>query len=297
MSQDDYGYFGPSYSYADNIPLPASIGVRQDPSVGAIIDAVAAVNTYADIIGFGAPTFFDQQNLQPMGIRYYLNTELKCSNGATMSAYTDNVPKGTALGTNIQRALASSGLPPLKGLAPGMIESAETALDPRPILSAVTNSGYPVCQQVQCPVGDVNGLLKNAAAGPTDPPFIVDPVQYVNGVPTQTRWVQAYDNTGNQITISKDEFVATPKCYNADGTYMSRPGTGCPPTQPQAQSAAGGSPYPLCTVLQPASLPPPLMVETFNGGSGGSLSDSERLVAAIALTGLGAALLWAIRRH
>jgi len=286
---DNYGYFGPNFSFADSVPLPGQVGVRQDSSISALVDSAAAVNTYLDIIAFGAPTFFDQQQVQPMGIRYYMDTGMRCSNGANMSQYFDTVPKGTALGSTIAAGLASAGLPPLKGLAPGMVESAESALDPRPIFAAVSGTGYPVCQQVQCPVGTPTGSIANQSGGGGN--FIIDPVQYVNGMPTQTRWVQAYDSTGAGITISKGEFAATPKCYNPDGSYMTRPPNGCPAAAPPGISQAGVLPYDLCTVLQPATLPPTLNPEGFAN------MDTGRMGAAVAVAVLGGVALWALGRR
>lgn len=288
---DNYGYFGPEYSFADNIPLPGQIGVRQEASIGAIIDSVAGINYYVDTIAFGGRTFFDQQNPQPMGIRYYMNTEMRCSNGATMSEYFDGVTKGNLLGDHVAEALASAGLPGLKGLAPGMLENARDALDPRPLLSAVTGTGYPVCQQVMCPVGDTNGWTQNAQDA--NKPYIIDPVQYTaGGMPTQTRWVQAYDSTGSAINISKDEFGATPKCYNADGTYMDNPPDGCPTTETGETDTPGVDKYALCTVIRPPTMPPTLSNEGFVGSS--DTADTIVLVAcALALVGLGA---WAVCR-
>ena len=298
--QDNYGYFGPDYSFADNIPLPGQIGVRQDPSVGAIIDSVAGVNYYVDTIAFGGPTFFDNHNPEPMGIRYFLNTGMRCSNGATMSAYFDGVTKGNLLGQDVANALASAGLPGLKGLAPGMLENARDALDPRPILSAVTGTGYPVCQQVQCPVGDVRGAVADASN--PNQPYIIDPVQYVNGMPYQSRWVQAYDNTGSQIQITKDEFSASPKCYNADGTYQSNPPTGCPATEPPATGVGGADPYSLCSVTQPAAMPPSLnqggpSTEGFALNGQKEMEEFERIALALGVAALGGVALWALGRR
>ena len=254
--QDNYGFFGPDYSFADNLPLPGQIGVRREPSFGAILDSVSGINYYVDVIAFGGPTFFDTKNPTPMGLRYFLNSEMRCSNGASMSEYFDGVTKGDLLGDNVAKALASSGLPGLQGLAPGMLENARDALDPRPILNAVMGSGYPVCQQVRCPVGDGNGSIRNASNN--DMPYIVDPVEYVDGRPTQLRWVQAYDQTGSLINISKDEFGATAKCYNADGTYMSNPPDGCAANEPPRVNEKGIKKYDLCKVTQRAVMPPAL---------------------------------------
>lgn len=296
---DNTGYFGPEYSFADNVPLPGQIGVRQEPSFSAIIDSVAGINTYVDIIAFGGRSFLDNQNPTPMGIRYYLNTGMRCSNGATMSEYFDGITRGDLLGEDIAEALASSGLPGLKGLAPGMLENARDALDPRPIFSAVTGTGYPVCQQVLCPVGDSLGSIQNAHNATQ--PYIVDPVEYIEGIPFQTRWVQAYDNTGSPINITKDEFGATPKCYDAEGTYMERPPDGCPP-EPAPVLEPGSDKYGLCFVRQPAVMPPTLSrqdtteatTEATTEGFSNTGSDTLLFLATAAI--IGSVAVWYVLR-
>lgn len=257
MSTDQYGYFGPEYSIADNIPMPNEIGVRQESSISAIIDSVGGINYYVDVIAFGGPSFLDSHSPQPLGIRYFLNTDMKCSNGATMSEYMDGVTKGDLLGTRVEEALAGAGLPGLKGLAPGILENARDALDPRPILSAAMGTGYPVCQKVACPVGDVNGGITNAETGTS---YLVDPVQFDGTTPRQTRWVQAYDSTGTAIQISSAEFATTPKCYNADGSWMARPPEGCAATEPPPSdsNAMGSGPYASCKLIQAPVMPPTL---------------------------------------
>jgi hypothetical protein len=294
MSQDDYGFLGPNYSVPDAIPLPGQVGVRQEASFGAILDSIGGVNYYVDTIAFGGPTFFDSHNPQPMGIRYYLNTGMRCSNGATMSEYFDGITKGDILGSRVAAGLASAGLPGLRGLAPGILENARDALDPRPIFSAVTATGYPVCQQVACPVGDNGGAVTDPA-DPTQTPFILGDLIWNNGMPYQKRWVQSYDANGEALSISKDEFAAAPKCYNADGSYMDNPGAGCAATEPPAVADPGIGRYSNCSVLQPPSLPGGA-AEGFSG-----ISDvSEGGVAAAALiTGvalLGGLALWSMSR-
>jgi hypothetical protein len=294
MSQDNYGYFGPDYSVADNILLPGAIGVRQESSFEAIFDAVGGVNYYIDTVAFGGPTFFDSQNLQPAGIRYFLNTEMRCSNGATMSEYMDGITRGDLLGDRVKDALASAGLPGLKGLAPGILENARDALDPRPLFDAVTASSYPVCQQVQCPVGDSYGATANS----TDPTkkYIIDPVNYDgNGMPTQTRWVQAYDSDGDRISVTKDEFGAAPKCYNADGSYMTTPPAGCPASAPAALTATpSGTKYSLCTQLQPQTIPS--APESFADFGGSTEAATATAIAVGAVAALAAIGVWSFFR-
>jgi hypothetical protein len=295
-TQDDYGFFGPDYSFADNIALPGEIGVRNESSVGAIVDAVGGVNHYLDVIAFGGPTFFDQHAPSPLGIRYFMNTQQRCSNGATASDYFDGITKGDILGDHVAAALASTGLPALRGLAPGMLENARDALDPRPIISAVTGAGYPVCQQVQCPVGDYNGNVQNAFDATK--PYIIDPVQYVNGGPKQTRWVQALDSTGAPITVSKDEFATAPKCYNANGTYIQPAAAGCSADEPVTESIGGTGRFGLCTIVRPAQMPPTVTAASAasEGFRNGPSDTVVSVGAALAVAALGGIALWALSR-
>jgi hypothetical protein len=292
---DDYGYFGPKYSFADNIQLPGDIGVRQEASVGAIMDALSGVNYYIDTIAFGGQTGFDNVPQLPMGIRYFLNSEMRCSNGATQSTYFDGITKGDLLGDRVKAGLASAGLPGLQGLAPGILENARDALDPRPILSAVVGTGYPVCQKVQCPVGTSYGQIANL----DDPanPYIIDSVESVNGMPYQTRWVQAYDSDGSAISITKDEFAATPKCYNADGSYRSDPPAGCPATEPAPVNGQGQDNFSLCTVLQNATMPPTLQAASAaTEGFTDFGSTEEFVILGASLAALSGVAVWFMSR-
>jgi hypothetical protein len=275
--QDNYGFLGPEYSYADDIKLPGQIGVRQEPSFGAILDSVGGVNYYIDQIAFGGPTGFDKQNVTPLGVRYFLNTEMTCSNGASMSEYFDGVTKGDLLGKRVKDGLESAGLPGLRGLAPGMLENARDALDPRPIFDAIAGGGYPVCQQVKCPVGTEAGNVSNPDT--PDKPYILGELTWEGGIPYQTRWVKGYDEKGNAVNLSREEFAAMPKCYNADGTYMARPSGGCPAAEPPAKPTRGKGKYERCTQLKGTSR------EGFTEEQKKTIETSLTLAASIVLVG------------
>jgi hypothetical protein len=266
--QDDYGFFGPEYSFADDIKLPGQIGVRQEPTFGAILDSVGGVNYYIDQIAFGGATGFDKQDVSPLGVRYFLNTDMMCSNGASMSEYFDGVTKGDLLGKRVKDGLASAGLPGLRGLAPGMIENARDALDPRPIFEAIAGGGYPVCQQVKCPVGTEAGRISKDSE--PDKPYILGTMSWEGGIPYQTRWVKGYDEKGKAINLSKEEFAATPKCYNANGTYMDRPPAGCPAKESPSKPRRGAGKHELCTQLR--------------GSSREGFTEEQRVVAEVSLT-------------
>ena len=47
------GLLGPNYSFADNLPLPEQVGVRNGDDLQSVTDSVKAVAYYVDMIGFG----------------------------------------------------------------------------------------------------------------------------------------------------------------------------------------------------------------------------------------------------
>jgi len=134
-----------------------------------------------------------------------------------MWQYMQGIPEGNALGPNVKNAMAAMGLPPLKGLAPAMLEDVENALDPGPMMNALFGSGYPVCSEVTLPVGDAYGRIKDSTTGE---PWISDPdtaIDTGNGY-TQKRWIQSVDSKGNPINLSRENFEAKKKTHHPDGT-------------------------------------------------------------------------------
>jgi hypothetical protein len=226
----DTTYFGPNYDFAENMPMPADIGVRRDDSLSSVIDAARGAAYYMDMIGFGEPSNEFTRDMankpRPLGINYFIRTGSQCSNGADMWYYVNGVPDGSALGETLKTALARSGLPPLRGLAPGMLEDAKAGLDPRPVVSAVLGSGYAQCRKVTLPVGDTFGRTVNPK---TKKPWIGGPIQRINGVPHQTHWVQDVSAEGNPIYLFVDEFDKAPKTQCPDGSNKPASGT-CPPS-------------------------------------------------------------------
>lgn len=186
-------YFGPNYSYADQIQMPQQLGVRRSDSLSSVIDATKGVLWYTDMIGYGEPSSYMTANMStrpyPMGVNYFVRTSTKCSNGADAWMYMPGIPEGTALGTRIATALRETGLPQLRGLAPGMIEDAKAALDPSPVLNAVFGSGYAKCRQETKPVGDYKGSLRGNDGSEWIRSLFPGDIQYINNMPHQTRWV------------------------------------------------------------------------------------------------------------
>jgi hypothetical protein len=217
------GFFGSSYSPADALLTPPDVGVTTGDGLSDVMNAVKGVAFYSDMIGFGqsSSSMTAGMPLKPLGINYFANTGQTCSNGADMYQYVQGIPQGTALGSRVSTALAQMGLPALKGLAPGMMEDAESALDPSPLLNAMLGSGYPQCKQVTQQVGDSYGHIADPETGA---PWIDQPdtaTQQSDGLYYQTRWIQDTDANGNPISLTKDQWAATAKTYNPDGTPLS----------------------------------------------------------------------------
>jgi hypothetical protein len=198
------GTFGPPYDPSDELVIPSQIGVRNEGTLDATIDAVRGVAFYADMIGFGAPSNGFTRNMAvppyPLGVNYFLKTSQKCSNGEPMYEYVEGIPTGTALGVRMQAALAGMGYPPMKGLGPAMVEDVKDALNPKPIVRALFGSAYPRCKQVKQRVGSsVNRLYGLTADGQLDKskPLVEDPDSVIydgetnnfGPVPKQVRWV------------------------------------------------------------------------------------------------------------
>lgn len=224
MVPSGIGFFGSPYSPADAMMTPGQIGVRVGNSMSDVISAVKGVGFYADQIGFGAPSTGLTQGmpLKPLGVNYFMKTGMTCSNGAEMWHYMQGITQGNALGDKMKKAMAEMGLPPLQGLAPGMIEDAQNALNPGPLLNSMFGTGYPQCRQVTMPVGDAYNRIQDPDTGQN---WIGDVTGLTRqgGVPMQTRWVQDKDSNGNPINLSRDDWVATPKTFQKDGTPVPAP--------------------------------------------------------------------------
>jgi hypothetical protein len=239
------GFLGPNYSPADEMMAPAQIGVRRGGGLDDVLGAVKGIIYYGDMIGFGeASSGFTKgmPGMKPLGVNYFINSGLQCSNGATMWEYVQTIPTGDALGNKIKDAIREVGLPQLRGMAPGILEDAKSALNPFPVINAVVGSGYPQCRLVKMPVGDADGKIQNV-----DGNLLVDPAGLLldsSGKYYQEHWIQdrevppvrragesADDQfmRGNPIQLPYDVWSAAKKLYRDDGCLVDRkavpPGT------------------------------------------------------------------------
>ena len=204
------GFFGPKYDPSNFVPLPGDIGVHRGDNLSDVTNAIKGVAYYADTIGFGESSGYLTQGMdfQHFGVNYFMKTGAKCSNGADMWMYVETIPQGNALGNRVKQGLASAGLPAMRGLAPGMLEDVEGALNPAPIIGALFNGAYSSCRQVTQPVGDEKGRVSDPDSGDL---WVEGPVVMKNGMPFQTKWVQ-------DQTLTREQWQSVPKTMKADGT-------------------------------------------------------------------------------
>ena len=203
---------GPTYSYADELATPSELGIGRDGSFDGILRAVAGVNYYTDAIGFGESTMLAKDRglvNRPLGIKYFINTGATCSNGADMYEYINTVPNGLKgrVGDEVKRALGVD----MRGLAPGIMEDAASALNPVPYFQAAMGSGYGRCKKVTMPVGDTAGAVQSRYTKGSDgqlAKWVEGPYKLIGGKPNQTRWV--FDSY-----ISQEEYDAAPKTEKA----------------------------------------------------------------------------------
>lgn len=219
VAPEGLGFFGSPYNPADAMLTPPEIGVTVGDSMSDVINAVKGVAFYGDTIGFGASStgFTRGMPLAPLGVNYFIRSGKTCSNGAEMWTYMKGVTEGNALGERVKKSMEQMGLPPLKGLAPGMIEDVENALNPSPLMNSLFGSGYPKCKLATLPVGDAYGRIRDATTGEAwiDSP---DTARKVKNGYVQTRWIQDTDRNGNPINMTREEWEAEKKTYNKDGT-------------------------------------------------------------------------------
>lgn len=215
------GMLGPNYSYADNIPSPSELGIERSANPTKIFKAAAGVNYYSDTMAFGTSSGLARMmkmEQQPMGVRFFVKTNLKCSNGQDMHDYVDTVPRGIqdARFEPVKKALGVD----LKGLAPGILQSTVDAMDPRKLFDAVLGTGYPRCKEVELPVGDLNGRTSQTktAGGQTWTNQWVDGPVQPNG--KQKRWV--LDKWISRSQYRKE--AGMPPLYDGDEGFVGSTG-------------------------------------------------------------------------
>jgi hypothetical protein len=216
------GALGPQFSYADNLKTPSEIGVRSGGSFGAITSAVAGITYYVDAIGFGERGALGRNlgapQQKPIGLKYFINTKNKCSNGQDMYDYIDTVPKGDMLGAKVGNEIRRTMGVGLKGMAPGMLEDARDSLNPTPFLQIMAGSGYAKCKEVTLPIGDGNLPKydgKGNLIGPNNEIWASPPIEMKDGIPHQKRWIlDSYISADEYNKEKKEKFSNLSDSYN-----------------------------------------------------------------------------------
>jgi len=192
------------------------VGIRDGDSIDSVMDAVKGAAFYVDTIGFGQSTTSLTSGLgvKPIGVNTFMRTGFKCANGADMWMYNEGIPTGRSVGKKLAAGIQSAGLPGLRGIAPGIIEDAESALNPTPILQTVFGTGYPNCKLATLRVGDQDGQIKNSETGAY---YVENPETVVkgsDGFPAQRRWIFDQD-------LTNEQYDSVPKTFCPDGSPIS----------------------------------------------------------------------------
>ena len=155
---------GPSYSYADNIPGPSSLGVGSNGTISQLTTNTGAVIDYVKYMVSGPA----------LGNRYFINTGGTCtaSDGSTQSRYNyiNNVSNGAdTLPASMKQDLGGIASD-FNGLLPGVLQDIE-GLNPVSLFSAIAADSTPSCDCYTCQTstGPVSQFLNTTLSPDFDP--------------------------------------------------------------------------------------------------------------------------------
>jgi hypothetical protein len=133
---------GPSYSYADSITGPSSLGVGSNGSFGQLGTNANAIAYYTEALITGNP---------PLGNQYFVNTGGMCAapNGSLQPRYNYINNMSTGAGS-LPAAISELGSD-FNGLIPGVVDDIE-GLNPLHLFSALVADSNPPCVCMSCPV-------------------------------------------------------------------------------------------------------------------------------------------------
>lgn len=138
---------GPSYSYADAISGPSSLGVGSNGSFSQLGTNASAVAYYVEALITGNP---------PLGNQYFVNTGGTCTapDGSIQSRYNyiNNMSSGAAALPAAMSELGSD----FNGLIPGIVDDLE-GLNPLHLFSSLMVDASPPCVCMSCPTSTTTG--------------------------------------------------------------------------------------------------------------------------------------------
>jgi len=132
---------GPSYSYADNIPGPSSLGIGSAGTFSQLGTNLSGIGTYVSTMIDGDP---------PLGNQFFVNTGGTCiaPDGSSQSRYNyiNNKPSGGILPAGMTEIGSGAN-----GLIPGVIGDIE-GLNPMYMMNALMADSSPKCECYKCDV-------------------------------------------------------------------------------------------------------------------------------------------------
>jgi hypothetical protein len=135
---------GPSYSYADNIPAPSSLGIGTDGSFSQLGTNMDGIGTYISTLIDGDP---------PLGNQYFVNTGGTCTapDGSLQPRY-NYVNNKPSVGDLLPQGMSEIGSG-IQGLIPGIIGDIES-LNPLYLMNSLMADSSPACECYKCTVTD-----------------------------------------------------------------------------------------------------------------------------------------------
>jgi hypothetical protein len=185
---------GPTYSYADNIQGPASMGVGSRGTISQLTTNTGAIINYVKYMISGPA----------MGNQYFVNTGGVCidsdKNTQPRYNYINNIADGADLLPQSMKDDLGGIASDFNGLIPGMLEDTEN-LNPVHLLSALAADSTPTCECYSCPVsGGTESKFMNTGLSPDYDPAICTKVDNSKCV-TSTEGFQTSDNLAMPVLI------------------------------------------------------------------------------------------------
>jgi hypothetical protein len=145
---------GPSYSYAENIKGPASMGVGSRGTIGQLVTNTGAIFQYMKYMIAGPA----------LGNQYFVNTGGSCtaSDNSIQARYNyiNNVSSGADVLPQAMKRDLGGIASNFDGLIPGVLEDAE-GLNPVHLFTSLAADSTPTCECYTCPTsgGDQSRFL------------------------------------------------------------------------------------------------------------------------------------------
>jgi hypothetical protein len=135
---------GPSYSYADHVPAPSSLGIGTDGSFSQLGTNMDGIGTYISTMIDGDP---------PLGNQYFVNTGATCTapDGSLQPRY-NYVNNKPSIGDILPSGMSEIGSG-IHGLIPGIIGDIE-GLNPLYLINSLIADSSPACECYKCTVTD-----------------------------------------------------------------------------------------------------------------------------------------------